>query len=590
MMGRRCVALIASLSLLNPGWAGTQESSAPNVGAAPAAMPDLPTLIPRTETPAVSSATVTGDDSRAAVTISSASPVDPVASSATVAVPAAPPQKPLSIDSREMDVVDFLKMLARQNGLNMVIGKNVSGRITAFLNNVNFWQALHTILAMRDLAYHQTGDLLEVMTAADYEQAYGSPFGKKTELRTFPLHALKASTAKLAVEPFKSKVGTITVDEPTNALIVEDIPETLDAIAALLIKMDVPQDMRVFHLNYASADDIQPKIASLVSKEYGNLQVDHRSNAIIVQDNPVRVAEIAEAIKALDVRDKAVLIEAKIVQITLNRQFQMGVNWQGVNWSGVLDKLNGYHVAGTLVQNLQLVDPATVTGSQVTAPGITAQIGILEKPNFQAVVNALDTIGTTNLLSAPRVMALNRQEAKIHVGSKVAKITKTLINAGSTTTAPITTENVEFLDVGVKLSVTPSIGDDGMITMKVKPEVSSVESTITTPDGASIPVIRVSEAEASVVVKNGITVVIGGLMEDSKGKTDNDVPLLGRIPLIGLLFRSRYKTESKTELAIFLTPHIIDGDTVSPEAQEKFDLQPNGQPKKKGFFRRLFGK
>jgi general secretion pathway protein D len=188
-------------------------------------------------------------------------------------------------------------------------------------------------------------------------------------------------------------------------------------------------------------------------------------------------------------------------------------------------------------------------------------------------------------------MALNNQEAKIHVGSKVAKITRTLLNVGSTTSNPVTTENVEFLDVGVKLAVTPSIGDDGSITMKVKPEVSSVENTITTSEGSSIPVIRVSEAEASLVVKDGITVVLGGLIEDAKSRTDVRVPVLGSIPIIGALFRSRDRTRLKTELVIFLTPHIITGDAVSPEAQTKFDLEPDGTPQpKKGFFQRHFGR
>ena len=520
----------------------------------------------------------------------SSPPVVVEATLASASLTSMPIYKPLSLDLREMDIVDVLKMLARQEDLNMVIGKNVSGRVTVSLTNVDFWQAFKTILNTRDLAYSQEGNLIEVMTSSDYEKQYGIPFVKKTERQTFSLIAVTAAAAKAALEPLMSKVGTITVDEASNSITVEDTRDNLNVLSEKIPKLDVSQELRVFRLNYASVEDIQPKIVSLVSKDFGNLQIDKRSNTIVVQDNPVRVKEIADIIHAMDVRDKTVLIEARIIQLTLSTEHQMGVNWQGVNWSYIFNALNGYHVTGNLVQNLQLVNQQTVTGTNVTAPGITAQVGVLEKPNFQAVVNALNTIGTTNLLSCPRIMALNGQEAKIHVGSKVAKITNTLINAGSTTSAPIVTETVDFLDVGVKLSVIPIISDENTITMKVKPEVSSVQSTITTSDGSSIPVIEVSEAEASLVVKDGITVVLGGLMEDSKAKTDNDVPFLGRIPLLGALFRSRDKTEQKTELVIFLTPHIVSGDSVSPEAQDQFDLQPNGDPKpKKGFFRRLFG-
>jgi len=498
--------------------------------------------------------------------------------------------KPLSLDLREMDIVDVLKMLARQNGINMVIARNVSGKVTAFLNNVEFWKAFQTILSTRDLAFTKEGDLIEVMTSSDYERTYGVPFAKKTEQQIIPFRNTKAKSAKDALDPLRSKVGTITVDEETNSLIIEDTPIHMAQMRERIATLDLAQDYRIFRLNYASAEDLFPKISPLVSKEYGNLQIDKRSNTIAVQDNPARIKEISDMIQAFDVRHKAVLIEAKIVQITLSKSFQWGINWQGVNWTYIFNKLNGYHVAGQVVENLLLVPPASVAPGNVTAPGITATVGVLEKPNFQAVINFLDTLGTTNLLSSPRIMALNNQEAKINVGSKVAKITNTLINAGSTTSAAITTENVEFLDVGVKLSVTPTIGDDNIITMKVKPEVSSVEKTITLPDGSSIPVIRIAEAEGSLVVKDGITVVLGGLMEDNRSNTTSGVPFLSRIPLIGYLFRSQSKDQEKTELVIFLTPHIVNGEVVSPEAQERYNLQPNGEPKpKRGFFRRLFG-
>ncbi len=499
----------------------------------------------------------------------------------------APVGKPVSLDLREMDVVEVLKMLSKQQGINLIIDRNVSGRVTLLLNNVEFWEALKAILNSRDLAYAKEGDLVEIMTSQDYERIYGIPFAKKTESYSLVLSHAKARAAKEMLEPLKSKVGSITVDEVTNTLLIEDTPAALAKMKEKISPFDVPKEMRVFRLNYATVDDLEPKIIPFVSKEYGSIQFDKRSNSLLVEDNPARLDQIAQVIKTFDVRHKSVLIEAKIMQVVLNKSSQSGVSWQGVNWTTVLGQLNGYRLLGTLTQNT--IAKAPVTAGAVTAQGITANIGILEKPNFNAVINLLETIGKTNLLSAPRVMALNNQEAKIHVGSKAAKITKTLLNVGSTTSNPITTSNVEFLDTGVKLSVTPSIGDDGTVTMKVKPEVSSVESTITTDDGSSIPIIRVSEAEASLVVKDGFTVVLGGLMENSKVKTDTGVPFLQRIPLLGILFRSHSVTDQKTELVIFLTPHIVKGDEITEEVQNRLDLQPDGTPKKRGFFKRLFG-
>ena len=350
-------------------------------------------------------------------------------------------------------------------------------------------------------------------------------------------------------------------------------------------KFDIPQEMRIFRLNNATADDLQAKIIPMISKDSGSLQVEKRTNSLIVQDNRTRLEEIADVIHAFDIRDKAVLIEAKVLQIIFNKNVQTGVNW-----SSIVNKINGSNLTGSLTQNLQLVPLASVT-PPVSASGLTAVGNIPGDLNLNFIVNLLNTIGKTNLLSSPRVAALNHETAKIEVISKVAKITSTVLNAGSTTTQPITTTNVDFIDVGVKLAVTPTIGDDNMIMLKVKPEVSSVENTITTSDGSIIPEIRLSQAEASLMVKDGVTVVLGGLMEDSLQDTDTYVPFLGRIPLIGMLFRSRNKTKVKTELVVFLTPHIIDGEVVSPEVQGKLAIDAGGKPaKKKGFWRRLFGR
>lgn len=499
--------------------------------------------------------------------------------------------KQVSLDLRDMDIVEVLKILSRQSGLSVVVGKNVTGRVTVFLNKVDFWDALRMILETRGLAYSREGSVIEVMAESDFEQVFGESFSSKRMTRVFTPAILSASTAKSMLEPLKSRVGTLHVHEANNTLAVEDGPAQIARMEKRLSEIDGLTATHVFKLNYAAVEDIMPKVNGLVSKDFGNIQSDKRSNTIVVKDNPVRIREIADIVKAFDIKNKAVLIEAKIVQITLNDSFQWGINWQGVNWTYFFSQMRDYHASGRVAQNFSLVPPETTSGLQPSARGITATVGVLEKPNFSAVINFLNTAGTTNLLSSPRVMALNNQEAKIHVGSKVAKITRTLLNVGSTTSNLVTTENVEFLDVGVKLAVTPSIGDDGTITMKVKPEVSSVENTITTSEGSSIPVIRVSEAEASLVVKDGITVVLGGLIEDAQSKTDVRVPVLGRIPILGALFRSRDSKRLKTELVIFLTPRIIPGDVVSSEAQTRFDLEPDGTEKpRKGFFRRLFGR
>jgi general secretion pathway protein D len=469
-----------------------------------------------------------------------------------------------------MEIVEVLKLLSRQYGMNLVIGKNVSGRVTVFLSGVDPWDALRTILETRDLAFVKESGLVKIMTAPDYEKIYGVSFGGKTEVKEVPLRNIRAGSAKNLLEPFKSRVGSLVANELTNTLVMEDTPEQIRKMEQMVQGFDVPLETRVYPLSYGSVEEVLPKIAALAGKDFGSVQADKRSNALLVTAPSSRIDEISKAVEALDVRNKAVLIEAKVLQIILNDSSQWGVNWQYL-FSQIS---NGSALAGGLAGNFQTLPIESLTrdaAGRVSAKGVTGDLKITQLPHhaeFSSIINFLEGAGKTKMLSAPRIMALNNREASIHVGTKEPIITRNIVNPGSTTTQPIVTEEVKFESVGVKLAVTPSIGNDGYITLKIRPEVSAVESTVNTSNGSSIPIVRLSEAETSVVVKDGVGIVIGGLIEDREVKADSRVPFLGRIPLIGLPFRSRSKTNQKTELVFFLTPHLTSGDTPAPELEK----------------------
>jgi type II secretory pathway component GspD/PulD (secretin) len=152
---------------------------------------------------------------------------------------------------------------------------------------------------------------------------------------------------------------------------------------------------------------------------------------------------------------------------------------------------------------------------------------------------------------------LNNQEAKVMVGTREAYITSTQSQADTTT---ITSESVQFIDVGVKLTLTPAINKDGFITLKIKPEVSSVKTTITTDTGSRVPIVSTSEATTVVKVKDGTMIMIAGLREESKRENITGVPVLAKIPLIGGFFGSRANQNKRTELIVFVAPHIFVGD------------------------------
>jgi type II secretory pathway component GspD/PulD (secretin) len=136
------------------------------------------------------------------------------------------------------------------------------------------------------------------------------------------------------------------------------------------------------------------------------------------------------------------------------------------------------------------------------------------------------------------------------------------------TSSPIVAETVSFVDVGMKLYVTPTIGDDGYITMKIRPEVSSVDRILRTSQNNPIPIVRTSESETTVMVKDGITITIAGLIEEREINKVEGVPLLCKIPILGYLFTNTSKQKEKTELVIFLTPRIMTGDVLSEEKEK----------------------
>jgi type II secretory pathway component GspD/PulD (secretin) len=187
--------------------------------------------------------------------------------------------------------------------------------------------------------------------------------------------------------------------------------------------------------------------------------------------------------------------------------------------------------------------------------------------DYKGIIDLLRTIGDTKILSSPRIMVLNNQEAKILVGSKDAYITSTVTQTEGNA---VTAEAVNFVDVGIKLFVTPSINKNGFVTMKIRPEVSSSETkTIISQDKKTdVPIVSTSEAETTVLVKDGVTIIIGGLRKDERKKTVKKIPLLGEIPYLGALFRSTSDELKKTDLIILLTPHIMSGESPYTEISE----------------------
>ena len=444
------------------------------------------------------------------------------------------------LELKDMDIMDVLKLISKKSSLNIIAGKDVKGKVSIFLKNVKLKDALTIILDSNNLAYRLEEGIVRVMSAMEFERRYGYKFGGRVETKMVHLVFSGADEVVSLLNQIKSKNGKIIADAKTNTLVLVDVKNVLDVMTDLIKKVDVPVQTEVFTLSYARAETIEEKIRDVLTEKVGRIKMDKRSNKIAITDTRLKIGEIRKLIEAFDVKQQQVLIEAKIVQIILSDQHKFGVDWEAIvaeyhnlNFKSNFDILNSTDKSGNL------------------------SIGTLDSDNYTVLIEALESVGMTNILSSPSITALNNEEAKILVGSTEPYVTTTTTTpaSGPTTTA----ESINFIEVGVKLYVTPTIHEDDFITLKIKPEVSSVTRTITTSNNNVIPVVETSEAETTVMVKDGVTIVIGGLIKEERIDSENKIPLLGDIPLLGYAFRNEDFFMRKTEIVIFLTPQIISG-------------------------------
>ncbi|MFH1777989.1 MAG: secretin N-terminal domain-containing protein [Candidatus Omnitrophota bacterium] len=458
----------------------------------------------------------------------------------------------ISLDLKGMDLIELFKLLSIKTNKNIVPTKNVSGRVTLYLNNVTFDDVFDIILVSNALAKDKRGEIINVMTAAEYETIYGERYDEKRRVEIFKLNYAKPANVFNALSQIKSNIGKIVTDEATGTIIVMDTPDKLELIKHSIEVLDRPLGTELFELKYATANELETQISKIATPGTANIMTDKRTNKLMVTDLPDKVGQIKRLVRNFDESTKQVLIEARIIQITLNKNYQMGVDWEYVFNNA--RKFDG-----------QFPVNKTTGFGQFT-------LGVVGENDFAGVLDLLEHLGKTNILSRPRIMVLNNQEAKILIGTKEAYVTSTLSQGQSTT---VTSESIEYIDVGLKLNVTPTINKDGFVLMQIKPEVSTVAREITTALGSVIPIVETSEAETAVKVKDGVTVIIAGLMKDERRINEGGMPVISKIPLVGNLFKSQEEESNKTELIVFLTPHIVEGDenlVEAPSSTVKIEL------------------
>lgn len=455
------------------------------------------------------------------------------------------------------DVVQVIDYLAFKGGLkNIVVSKGVAGMTTKLkFENVPVGDALEVVLSVNNLAYVVQSGIVTVMTDAEYTTQHGVSFYDKKQVRVVSLKYADPARVAAVLGPVKSAIGTIVSDAVTGNLILIDTPDRIREMTAIVEKADlstvarvVPTETRTYTLQYAETESVHKEILTLVTPEVGSIRVDARSRTMIVTDLTNKLERIDAVVRAFDRRPKEVFIEAKVVQVGLSDEYRLGIDWNHL-FQGANPRMSA---------SSRVSPPLLGTRGAASAPGsgygsLSYQT-IMAGGDLRIVLDALKTVGDTKILSNPHVAVKDGEEATIKV-VRDEPYAEAQLESGTTN---VIGESFKFIEVGVSLSVKPRINEQGVVSMSIKPQVSSVEGSYQAR--YAVPVVQKSYAETSVLIRDGETIIIAGMIEDVKAKRMTGVPFLGRIPLFGALFRSETETTESKEMIVFLTPRVITGD------------------------------
>ncbi len=415
------------------------------------------------------------------------------------------------MDFRQAEIGDVLRLLAKQYDLNIIVAEGVKGPISVRFKEVSVDEALDAIVTVNGFAYSRRGRVIRVTV----------PGAAEKETPTTQVFPVKHASAAGLVEPLKTALSTA-----------------------------------------------------------GSIQADERSNALVISDIPASLASVGQVLKMLDIPTPQVLIETKIIETVLSDEERLGINWNlAATLQGgaqpttfpfpqrVAPFAKRFRTQGQTAQESTTTTTgtgATATASQTGFPSGDEGLGFpfadkglftfgtLSFNQFQVVLQALQTRGETKALAVPSITTLDNQEAQIVIGSNVPIPTFTQ----NKQTGDFQITGYSNMKTGVVLRVTPHVSQDQRILLDVHPQVSNITRFVGDPR-AQVPVTSTREADTRVELKDGETAVIGGLIDEKEVESGRQVPLLGKIPYLGRLFRFNEKTKGRTDLLIFITARIL---------------------------------
>lgn len=472
------------------------------------------------------------------------------------------------------ELVPVLRPLVPQYGHLAAVGSANALIISDHLDNIRRMEA---IIASLDNAESEDVQVIKL------QHAFAGDMVKM----------LESLTPQTGGRRGKTKDGGVTVvaDERTNRLIIKGDRITRQRMAQMIRNLDTPASatggVQVVRLSHGDAEALAELLknfaegasaakpgadgktaAAAVTGDKVSIQADKSLNALVIRAEPAMMKEIMSVISQLDVRRAQILIEAAIVEVSgdtgkaLGFQYVGGSNEDGV---GAINFGNAGLSINSIVQALATEDPSGLS----LGDGVTLGFGEEDSNGdlkWGALIQALSTSTDVNLLSTPSILTLDNQEASIVVGENVPFITGTSTSTGSGVSNPFQT--IQREDVGLSLKVTPHVAGLSTIRLELEQENSQVKDSV--GEAADI-VTTTRKLESTVLADDGETIALGGLIRDNITKTVRKVPILGDIPLLGILFRSTSNSREKSNLMVFLRPTILpDNERLLSMTRQKY--------------------
>ena len=421
--------------------------------------------------------------------------------------------KHLSLDFQDIEVRTVLQILAKESGINIVASDSVQGKMTLSLKDVPWDQALDLVLSARDLVMEKNGNIINILTNAE---------SKKRRLEDAEDRAKLDDLIPLVSQTFQLKYKN-----------VEELRDVL--------KLD-------------QRGNDSGTSGSLLTKR-GSARVDPATNTLIVKDTSTVIQEFQRLIEELDVPARQVMVETRIVEadVSVGRDLGIKLGYARAGRTGVGNTYNN-------ALNNRNVGVGASTGAIDISPNInlptvataTTALGLIRSFGSSALsleLSAMEEENRSKTISSPRVLTQDRKEAEIRQGTQIPYQTRDA--DGSYTTA--------FKDAVLSMKVTPRITPDNNIILDVTINKDNVDNTRVNADGE--PAISVKQVKTQAMVENGGTLVVGGVYQEQISNNISKVPLLGDVPVLGNLFKSKSRNHQRSEVLFFITPRIIEGQS-----------------------------